>query len=1394
MADSIHPSSETPQFLETERVQDSDSDLQDTLLRKAAEKLSKAPMPLPGDRLGGLSGHRYEILETLGGGGMGRIFRALDHELQRTVALKFLLPSARHTSVKGVSLLREEAQAIARLDHENIVRVHDVSEWSPLLAKDGPLVPMKVPFLVMEYLEGEPLHALLQRERPGLRRTFEIMTDVAKGLAHAHERGLVHRDLKPSNVFLLAHGKTKLLDFGLAWLLADASPTPSMAGVGTPAYMAPEQWRGEPPDTRADIWAAGLLLFELLTGERPFPKMGSRDFQARITSEEPMPSVRERCPELPEEVVRLVASSLAKNPLERPATGATLLQRLSELEERLGLRPQHSQADHAERRQVTLLSCSLSLATGPGRPLALDDPSEVEAAFHRACARIIHQHGGNVTTCVGTEVLACFGHPITREDDAARAVHAALCLKESLPRELRILGEQGLSVKTGLHTGLVSMDDTAPELQGVAAAIQGEAPRVASWLATQAEPNTILLSDRTYALVRGHFETRFLGQRAFAGLLGPRQVSLHHVLGARRLVSRFDRSLVVGSLTPLVGRERELRRLLALRSEALHGRGVFILLRGEAGIGKSRLLQELHNRDTRRSSIWVRCQCWPQFKNTAFHPLTNWLHRCLGFSPDALPEEKQRRLEEQLAQQGLSSEHVSALASILSLHVAEEPAFRQLASEHQREKILSALLAFIQAQAARQPLVLVVEDLHWADPSTLQFLKFLLAHVEKLGACVLLTARTEWEHSWSGRPSVHLLELNPLSPECTVAMLREASRGRPLSAEGLKQLANLTDGIPLFIEELTRAVLEQEGRAGASPEITPVAIPPTLHELLRARLDQLPPRRKALVQLAATLGREFSYELFRAIAFLDERELLRELDQLEQAGFLFRQGHPPYTMYTFKHTLIQNAAYQSLLRSTRQRYHARTVHVLSEQFPDMAEDQPELLAQHSTRAGLVELAVNQWRQAGQHAAAQSAFAEAISHFHRALEQLALLPASPERDNLEITLRAELGQALVTSRGFSSQEVEKEYTRARQLCEQFGDVPLSVLWGIWVVVLVRADPEGSDHLAAHFRRQLEKREDPAALTVLHSALGSLAFWRGEYTLCKQHCLQAKTLFDSQGVSELLFQIRGSSQSHVSEQMLYAYLYLAFSEVMLGHADRARETYAEALEHAEATRHPYAIATALIFGTAIAREAGAPEEALEASHRAMALSTEHGIPITLAIGNCINGWATAQLGDMGEGIARLQEGLSLLRSMGALLVYPYYLGYLASLYLATGQIGEGLTSVEAGLESAEKHRVRNSVPELRRIQGELMLRQGEEAAGRAHLEQALMQARALGAKLHELRAAVSLGRFMTHAGEKEAARALITEALSGVAEGSGLADFKAAQRFLAEFLDLPPLPSG
>jgi class 3 adenylate cyclase/tetratricopeptide (TPR) repeat protein/predicted Ser/Thr protein kinase len=1323
-------------------------------------------------RLGGQDSARFRLLKELGAGGMGVVFLARDEQLRRTVALKFL---RYRTSPADAALLRQEARTIAQLDHENIVRIFDVSEWNP--PDGGP----SVPFIVMEYLEGESLGALLRREQPEPRKAFAIVGAVAAGLAHAHQRHVVHRDLKPNNVFLTRDGKVKLLDFGLAHFTErDFSTFQSFPLAGTPGYMAPEQWLGQQQDERTDIWAAGMLLYELLTGKPLHPQTDLAELRAAVLSPGPVPSIRELHPELPEAVDRLLAHALASAPARRLQSALELHERLAELSERLKPRLER-EASSAQHRQVTLLACRLAGLSGQ---LEADELNELAATFQQGCVHLLSRHGCSVTLGVGDEVLACFGYPVAHEDDSERASRAGLELVHALParlqQDLPHLSAPELAVRVGIHTGPAVLDDTAPH-GATMPVISGEAPKLAAWLTGQAAPNEVLLSEQAYQLVFGSFSIEPLGSRTFEGLAGRSlHLGLYRLLGERRTRLRFHRKHVVRELPALVGREPELKHLLELWDRARRGQGTLVLLRGEAGIGKSRLLQELCARGDPDKRLRLQCQCWPQFSSSAFYPVIEQLRRLFGFEDQEPPERKLQKLEERLNPLGLLPEHVDLIALFLGLPLAEDSPLLLLAPNRRKEKTFEALAALLLRLAAERPLLLVIEDLHWADPSTLELLGFVLERLRSARVLFALSARPEFQAPWSPHPSFPTLTLERLSPEHTATLARQVAREQELSEETVAQLVTKTDGVPLFVEELTHMVLEQPS-TGRPPSHALSSIPITLNELLLARLDQLTPRQKNLAQLCAVVGRSCPRRLLSLLWEGEEAALERDLAGLEESGLLLRE-RTAEPGYQFRHALIQDAAYQSLLRGQRRQYHHRVARLLEERLPQVVQEQPELIAHHYTEAGDSAPAIPYWAEAGEHASRRSAYREAIDQFERGLRLLGTLPDSPQRAEQELRLRVGLGIPLVETRGYGSPEAERTYTRAWELVRQVGDrLPRLGLttWGLFSYFYAHGQLREARELGVLNISLGQRQRSPEWLVLGHRMVAAIHLSTGNFTAGRAsiECALAAC------AGFTLEQRRALAIKHWLDPVTTARAYATMIYSLTGHLRQARHQGQEALRMAEELAHPNTSAFVLTYVAQSHKLRREVQDALELSTRAMHLSQEHHFGLWLSWSTMFRGWALAELGQWQEGLQLMRTILARWVAAGMRISPPHFLSMIAHVHLKQGQLQEGLDAVAEGLRWEEETGEYGYDAGLRRLQGELLRHMGDEAEATRCFLQAIDVARRQGARLLELRSAVSLGRQLQEQGRPEEAHSLLSRCYEGFEPGLDSPDLRDARDLLA-----------
>jgi class 3 adenylate cyclase len=668
---------------------------------------------------------------------------------------------------------------------------------------------------------------------------------------------------------------------------------------------------------------------------------------------------------------------------------------------------------------LTVLFCDLVGSTALSARLDPEELREVVRAYQETCTAVIQRYDGHIAQHLGDGILVYFGYPVAHEDDAQRAVRTGLeilselqPLNAQLPSTIRVRLPHPIQVRIGIHTGLVVVGEIGSGEKREILAL-GETPNLAARLQALAEPDTVVMSAATQRLIAGYFTYQALGAQDLKGL--PQPVEVYQILGESELQRRFEVAVRSG-LTPLVGREEEVRLLLRYWERAKEGTGQVVLLSGEPGIGKSRLVEELKERVMREGYTRIEFHCSPYYQNTALYPVIEFLQRRLQFSREDSPEQKLDKLEQALSRSRLElQETVPLFASLLSLPTSRYtlPVF---SPQRQKQKTQEALVRWLLEEAERQAVYSAWEDLQWADPSTLEFLHLCLDQVATARMLALLTFRPDFRPPWALRSHMSQITLSRLGHKHVEEMVEKVTKGKGLPAEVVQQVVAKTDGVPLFVEELAKMMLEsgllkeEDGRYELTSPLPSLAIPAMLQDSLMARLDRLG-TVKEVAQLGATLGREFSYELLRAVSPLNEETLQKELTQLVEAELLYQRGLPPQARYVFKHALIQDAAYQSLLKSKRQQYHQQITQVLEEEFSKIKETQPELLAHHYTEAGLITQAIPYWQKAGQRASQRSAHIEAISHLTKGLELLKILPDTPERAQRELTLQLALGALL-----------------------------------------------------------------------------------------------------------------------------------------------------------------------------------------------------------------------------------------------------------------------------------------------------------------------------------------------------------------------------------------------
>jgi class 3 adenylate cyclase/predicted ATPase len=1038
----------------------------------------------------------------------------------------------------------------------------------------------------------------------------------------------------------------------------------------------------------------------------------------------------------------------------------------------------------AERRQLTVLFCDLVDSTRLARHLDPEDYRAVVRAYQQTCATVIQPFEGHIAQYLGDGLLVYFGYPQAHDDDAQRAVRAGLSILDAMRTlSARLVQDTGVrvAIRLGIHTGLVVVGAMGGGDKQEQLAL-GDTPNIAARLQGLAAPDTLVLSEATYRLVQGYFECQVLGQHTVKGLDQPMVV--YQVLQESAARSRLDVAATRG-LTPLVGRDEEVGLLLRRWAQSQDGLGQVVLLSGEAGIGKSRLVEVLREHVGREGWTRLAFRCSPYYQHSALYPVLEQIQRLLQWRQDDTPETKLTRLEHVLQTYRFAlDEMVPLLAALLSIPLPEARyAPLQLSPQRQRQKTLEALLAWLVAEAERQPTLAVWEDLHWADPSTLEFLSLLIDQTPTARLLTLCTCRPEFHPPWSARSYLTQLTLGRLGRAQVEAMIERITGGKLLPAEVVQQIVAKTDGVPLFVEELTKAILEldllqeREDRYELSGPLPSLAIPATLHDSLMTRLDRLA-TGKEVAQLAATLGRTFPYELLRAVSPLDEATLQQALVRLVEAELLYQRGVPPQTTYMFKHALIQEAAYQSLLRSTRQQYHQRIAQVLEAQFPDTAATQPELLAHHYTEAGLREQAITYWQQAGQQARQRSANAEAVQHLSTGLALLATLPETPVRVQQELDLRLALGAALMATRGHGAPEVAQTYARARTLCAQVGETPqrFPALRGLCRFYYAQGALQTARELGEELFSLAQRTAAPLHLLEAQDALGTALFQLGEYAAARTYLEQGPARTDPKAQRALVLH-----SGDVPE--VRRLVYVANTLWCLGYPAQAVRWCQEAL--AQGVEHPQSLGiarnmVALVYHRR--REAPAVQAQAEAL---LSLAT---FPLFVGQGTYWRGWMRIMQGESAAGLAQFRQGMAAVLATGQELSRPLCLVLLAEAVGHTGQAEEGLFLLDAALAAFEAIGRGDMLAEAHRLQGELLLRQAtpDVSQAEASFQQALAIARRQQAKSWELRAATSLSRLWRQQGKRAEARELLAPIYGWFTEGFDTADLQDARALLNELV--------
>jgi class 3 adenylate cyclase/predicted ATPase len=1040
----------------------------------------------------------------------------------------------------------------------------------------------------------------------------------------------------------------------------------------------------------------------------------------------------------------------------------------------------------AERRQLTMLFCDLVGSTALAVRLDPEDLSAVIRRFQVTSTGVIASYNGYVAKFMGDGLLAYFGYPVTHEDEAENAVRAGLDLVAKVGRLLLPSGE-ALQVRVGVATGLVVLAKNAATGSADEVGVTGETPNLAARLQEVAAVNTVVVSEVTRRLLGGGFVCERVGPHTLKGFTEP--ISAFKITGETAVESRFD-AKIGSKLTQFVGRQRELALLMNLWERARKGEGQVALICGEPGIGKSRISIALVNEIARDDPTTIRWQCSSHHLNSPLYPVIRNLERAARFDREDSAAIKLEKLETLLSRVGQSTLADAPLfAALLSIPSVGRYPPVDLTPQRQKDLTIDALIRQALAYTPKRPVLFILEDAHWTDPTTLELLNRTIEAIRSSPFFALITFRPDFFSPWLDRSHVTMLRLERLSRDEVEAMLVDLTAGKRLPTEVSEIILNKTDGVPLFVEEMTKAILETgvledvgERYVLQGPIAVP-SIPVTLHDSLMARLDRLAPI-KEVAQIGAAIGREFPYRLLAALAPMSGTSLDSALAQLTAADLIYSRGRPPDSTYVFKHALVQDAAYGSLLRSKRQQLHSNIADALRAQFPQVVETQPELMAHHLEEAGLPKQAIDFFRKAGQRAIERSAFAEAIGHLTRALDLLRSGGGdAPRRTALELEVL--LAQATLAGCGYAAPETQKAYLRAKALFDEWTEPAqkFAVLYGLWANYYVGGDVAKQRVASAEFLAEAERQSVPSALCLSHRTFGTTYVTMGEFEAGRRHLEQARALYEQGFESAQIY--------HYGQDIgATALCYLCWALWQLGYVDQAADVAARAVKHAESLSHPFTLAYTICHARGmIDVMRRRPEGANAYAQTVISLCSEHGLPFWGAGGEILDGWATSHE-DPDKGVEQVRAGLAAWRKTGARLWLPIFVALEGEAHAAAGRYDAALRAVDEAIAISGETGERWAIAEVIRLKAKILSKSGRGEADEieALLNESIETACLQGAKSWQLRAACDLVQLQRGRGREHGALKLLRSVYGQFTEGFCTQDLITAKALI----DTAPAP--